>query len=526
MTSTDRELLQALREQVERLLRGEEAVPVAEDPAQDPDILALVRKMNRFVTEFNDAREFAFALAAGNLDVAPPPRNLIASAFKQLHAALQHLTWQTCRIAEGDYSQRVHFMGGFSTAFNSMVEALRENKEALTTARLSAERAKAAAEEANRAKDHFLAILSHELRAPLTPVLAAVSMLLAESGLDADTREALEVIRRNAELEARLIDDLLDLNRIARGKMQLDLQPVRFCEVIHRAIEICRPDLEARRIDFSAETAGAADCAVRADSARLQQVFWNLLKNAIKFTPPGGRVRIRCRMEPPAPPRSRGSFVVVEISDSGIGIDRRALGRIFHAFEQADLSIARQSGGLGLGLSISKAMVEMHGGTIEAHSEGTGKGATFQVRLPVAGLQPPDETERKTSRKAGDPQPKIPPLRILLVDDHADTVKVLTRLLARQGHQVQPARDMATALQLTSQHSFDLLISDLGLPDGSGLELIRALRARNFHRPAIALSGYGQEEDVRRSREAGFTTHLIKPVLVEQLYESIAAVVP
>ena len=254
----------------------------------------------------------------------------------------------------------------------------------LRAAKDSADRAKAVAELANRAKDYFLAVLSHELRTPLAPVVMGVSMLQGRPDLDQDMRETLEMVRRNAEMEARLIDDLLDLTRISRGTVELQKQRVDLGTVIDYAVEVCRADIEARGLEFGVEMGPDAPYWVEADITRLQQVFWNLLKNAIKFTPHGGRVGIRCR-------RDGQGHVVAEVSDSGIGMDPDALPRLFNAFEQAERSISRQFGGLGLGLAISKAMVEMHGGSIEAHSEGRDKGATFRVRLPLCA--PPGQAE-------------------------------------------------------------------------------------------------------------------------------------
>jgi two-component system CheB/CheR fusion protein len=222
---------------------------------------------------------------------------------------------------------------------------------------------------------------------------------------------------------------------------------------------------------------------------------------------------IRCRLD-------GQTHVVVEVNDSGIGIDPGALPRLFNAFEQAERSISRQFGGLGLGLAISKAMVEMHGGSIEAHSEGRGEGATFRVRLPL--VAPPGQAEAlapATPRKRA-----IRPLRVLLVEDHGVTAKMMCQVLTADGHDVETAGDVATALELADRHPFDLLISDLGLPDGSGHDLIREIRSRGHKFPGIALSGYGQQEDILRSHEAGFATHLTKPVPRERLIESIASV--
>ncbi len=273
------------------------------------------------------------------------------------------------------------------------------------------------------------------------------------------------MIRRNVELEARLIDDLLDVTRIVRGKLELHKQPIELCTVLHRAIEVCTPDIAARKLHFGVDIPDGP-YLVEADAARLQQVFWNLLKNAIKFTPEGGCVGIRCR-------RDGADHILVEVNDSGVGIERAALPLIFNAFEQGERSRTRQFGGLGLGLTISKAMVEMHGGRIEATSPGKDQGATFRVRLPL--LAAGARAVRPREQGPAATRPPARRLRILLVEDHGDTAWVMTRLLKADGHEVQAAADVATALKRAEEGEFDLLLSDLGLPDGSGLDLMRAL---------------------------------------------------
>jgi len=390
-------------------------------------------------------------------------------------------------------------------------EAARRIEDELRAAKLSAERARAVAEEASRAKDHFLAVLSHELRTPLAPILGAVSLLDSEE-LPAQARERLELIRRNVELQSRLIDDLLDLTRIVRGKVELDKRPVDLCTILERAAEVCRPDVEARRLHFGVDC-GRPPYIVEADGARLQQVFWNLLKNAIKFTPKGGCVGLRCW--------TTAGYVVVEVNDSGIGIDPSAIERIFDAFAQAEVSITRQFGGLGLGLAISKVLVEMHGGSIAAHSAGKDKGATFTVRLPLvesgADVREVARRERTESRHR--------PLTVLLVEDHGDTAEMMAAVLELRGHHVHRAGDVASALELATPGRFDVLISDLGLPDRSGLELMRELRMRGDTLPGIALTGFGQEKDASESRAAGFQLHLVKPVDVDQVLGAIEKVI-
>ncbi|MEW6249682.1 MAG: response regulator [Planctomycetota bacterium] len=406
----------------------------------------------------------------------------------------------------------------------------KQAEDELHAAHVSAERARAAAEEANRAKDHFLAVLSHELRTPLMPVLATAAMLERDPTLSPDVRESVEVIRRNVELEARLIDDLLDVTRIARGKLELNRRPIEVCTVMGRAVEVCRPDIEARRLHFGADVVNGPHM-VNADPGRLQQVFWNLIKNAVKFTPPGGCVGFRCWRQ--------ADQVRVEVSDSGEGIAPDVLPRIFNAFEQGEPLTARKFGGLGLGLAISRAIVEMHGGAITAASRGKGQGATFTVTLPVHVVEAPAAAPSGAAG-AVPTQPAHPSgataqparagpgrgLRVLLVEDHGDTAHVLTRLLAASGHKVHSAGDVTTALQHARTQPFDLLISDLGLPDGSGIDLLGQLRADGHNFPAIALTGYGQEEDLARTRAAGFAAHVVKPVDFELLERAVAAAVP
>jgi two-component system CheB/CheR fusion protein len=395
-----------------------------------------------------------------------------------------------------------------------VIDATERNNAAreLAAAKLSAERAKAAAEEASQAKDHFIAVLSHELRTPLTPALAATSLLETEA-LSGRGRHLAELIRRNVELEARLIDDLLDLTRIARGRLELQREMVELCTVLERAYDVCRPDLESRGLHFGIDY-GPRPYIAYADAARLQQVFWNLLKNAIKFTPNGGCVGVRCRPE--------NGGVVVEVRDSGIGIEPSEIGAIFDAFAQARRSSNKRFAGLGLGLAICRNLTELHGGTIEAESDGPGQGAVFRVRLPIVsyGESAARHDDGPTVVRAKAPAQ----LRILLVEDHGDTAETMLTLLTLAGYEVTTAGDVASALEAFERGGFDLLVSDLGLPDRSGLDLVRELRRAHPSLRAIALSGYGQESDIEQSLAAGFRVHLVKPVDPARLLDTIAAV--
>ncbi|HEX8280652.1 MAG TPA: ATP-binding protein [Chthoniobacterales bacterium] len=375
------------------------------------------------------------------------------------------------------------------------------------SSQIALQRAKQEAEEANRAKDQFLAMLSHELRTPLTPVLMTIASLRRQPDLSDNLRADLDVLQRNVELEALLIDDLLDLTRIAHGKLELHSDAVDVHSSLEHALATSAAELEAKGLIIT-KRFEAREHHCWADAARLQQVFWNVVKNAAKFTPSGGRLDLSTRND-----EQHG--IVVEIRDTGIGIAPDLLPRIFDAFEQGGRKVTSQFGGLGLGLAISKRVIDMHGGTISAASEGRGHGATFTITLQAM------ETSLLTNSD-------VLPLdaastahaAILLVEDHADTARVLRRILEHAGYAVAHAGSVARARELAAEHAFDLVISDLGLPDGSGLELMRFLHETRGQ-TGIALSGFGTDEDRAASAAAGFAEHLIKPVDWPQLRSTI-----
>jgi len=376
-------------------------------------------------------------------------------------------------------------------------------------AELELKKAKESAEAANRAKDQFLAVLSHELRTPLTPVLTTVQVLEEEPGLPDELRIWIEIIRNNVELEARLIDDLLDLTRITQGKLQLNIDNVDVHSVLGAVMGICRADVAAKRIDIIFDLQAEAH-HVRGDSARLQQVFWNLIKNAIKFTPEEGRIIVRSTND-------EAGRLIVEVSDTGIGIDVEVLPRIFDAFEQGDRNITRNFGGLGLGLAISKTLIDVHGGTITAASSGRNHGATFTIGLATCDPDEDEGTGVDAPQQAG---PEKENTSILIVEDNSDTSQVMRHLLERRGYNVVAVRTMEAAMTAARDGNFDLLISDIGLPDGSGIELMKALRKIKPIK-GIAVSGYGMEDDVKRSMDAGFAEHLTKPISFQRLSRAI-----
>jgi PAS domain S-box-containing protein len=392
-----------------------------------------------------------------------------------------------------------------------------QRKRAEQVSRESEQRVRAALEEAkqaNAAKDQFLAVLSHELRTPLNPALIAATLLGRDPALPEHLREHVETVRRNVELEATLIDDLLDLNRIARGKLQLNRQPVDARQIVRHAVDICHGEAESKSIDLSV-TLPDEPVTVYADAARMQQVIWNLLKNAIKFTPAGGRVRV-------AAERADAAAARIQVIDSGAGIAPAMLQRVFNAFEQGGKQVTRRFGGMGLGLAICRGLVEMHEGQIRADSAGLGLGAIFTVELPLVVIARPRVGRGTPTEVKPMPEARLRG-HILLVEDHESTARITALLLKGAGHSVELASSVESAKEAFARDRFDLVISDLGLPDGNGHELMRFLQSRRAVR-GIALSGYGMETDIRASVEAGFNEHLVKPVNPRRLEDTIQQV--
>jgi PAS domain S-box-containing protein len=368
-------------------------------------------------------------------------------------------------------------------------------------------REETAMHEREEAKDRFLAVLSHELRTPLTPILLTIEVLEETSGKDPALMSKLAMIRRNAELQARLVDDLLDVTRIGHGKLHLEKSPVPIGETLRHVAELCEPQFRRARValDFSLH---GGEQHVSGDPTRLRQIFWNLLKNAVEHTPEGGRVSLGIE----SPDRD---VIRVVVSDSGAGIDPDSVGRLFEPFEQA--SSDRVGSGLGLGLAICRGLVEAHGGSIEVESPGRLGGATFRIELPAC--SPPAE-QSELPRKGEAPRQ---PISILLVEDHADTAAAMRTLLGNLGFEVRLAGTLDEGRRL-ARAPFDVLVSDVQLPDGSGLDLMRELSAAGPVK-GIAISGFGSEKDVRQSREAGFDRHLVKPVVIERMVDAIQSLV-
>jgi signal transduction histidine kinase len=361
--------------------------------------------------------------------------------------------------------------------------------------------------EANRRKDEFLAMLAHELRNPLAPIRNAVQVVRLLAQNDANLRWAGEVVERQVRHMTRLVDDLLDASRFASGKITLQKEPTELAAVVARAVEAARPNIEGRRQELSV-TLLPQRLHVEADPIRLAQVVSNLLNNAAKYTPEGGRIWLAVQRE--------GDEAVLSVRDTGIGIPDEMLSRIFDLFTQVDRTLDRAQGGLGIGLTLVKSLVELHGGSVQAFSKGPNTGSEFVVRLPLL----PDTQPPQPARGEGNSQaaPSLP-RRILVVDDNVDAAESLGKWLEHTGHEVRISHDGDAALEMARTYQPEVVLLDIGLPRMDGYEVARRLREEpaTEHALLVALTGWGQAEDRRRSREAGFDHHLTKPADPETL---------
>jgi signal transduction histidine kinase/CheY-like chemotaxis protein len=385
--------------------------------------------------------------------------------------------------------------------------------------------ARAEVERASELKDEFLATVSHELRTPLGAMLGWTQILQLRPMSAEELKHGLSAIERNARAQTQLVEDLLDMSRITSGTLRLDVQPVYPAAFIEPAVETVRPAASAKDIRIEVVLDPHAG-PITGDVSRLQQVVWNLLSNAIKFTPKGGRVQVRLRRV--------GSQVEVSVADSGIGIAPEFLPYVFERFRQADGSPTRAFGGLGLGLAIVKRLVELHGGSVEAHSEGVGQGACFSVQLPVAlipySTAKGERAHARTSLSLPVPMEVVDlsGVRILVVDDDPDTRDMLGRVLTECGAEVERASNSVEALAVVEREPPDLLVCDIGMPNVDGYELLRMIRRLERERggrlPAIALTALARSEDRTRALRAGFLVHIAKPVEPAELVATVASV--
>jgi PAS domain S-box-containing protein len=389
---------------------------------------------------------------------------------------------------------------------------------------LESERAaRSEAERLSHMKDEFLATLSHELRTPLNAIQGWAT-LLRQKGMSAQDHErGLETIERNVRVQAQIVNDLLDMSRIISGKIHLEVQPLHLHEVINNSLEAIRQSASAKRIRIHTLLDSSIGL-VRGDANRLQQVLWNLLTNAVKFTPAGGRIQIVLERV--------NSHVEIVVEDSGIGIQPEFLPYVFDRFRQADAAITRRYGGLGLGLSIVKSLVELHGGSVRVKSPGENQGSTFIVALPISHVRSEDAARIQRPAVASDPLeaielPRLENVSVLIVDDEPDGRALIARIIEGRGARAVCASNANEALELLSREHFDLLLSDIGMPDLDGYELMRRVRLLDSKRtgpiPAIAVTAYARPEDRQRSLLAGYHMHLSKPVEARELVAGIAS---
>jgi PAS domain S-box-containing protein len=378
--------------------------------------------------------------------------------------------------------------------------------------------ARAEAEAANRVKDEFLAVLSHELRTPLNSILGWITLIQRGKLNKVTFDQALEVIERNASLQTQLIEDLLDISRISRGKLSLSIDSVNLIELMQTTAETLRPASDAKSITMELFLDSSIGI-IMGDANRLQQIFWNLFSNAIKFTPPNGSVTVRLK-------KTEDSYAQIQVIDSGIGIEPNFLPYVFEYFRQADASTTRSQGGLGLGLAISRHLVELHGGTIDVKSQGKGKGTTFTVMLPIQVMKcDVDQPDQLIDNGLS-----LQDVKIMVVEDQADARELIRLILEQQGAQVIEASSSKQALEIIKESIPDVLISDIGMPDEDGYSFLKKVRSlpqdKGGNVPALALTAYTKEEDRQQAIAAGFQMHLGKPLDITELLQAVSQLSP
>ncbi len=476
------------------------------------------------VTSFSDESKAIEALRAGIRDVVPKSGDYL----EYLPQAVERVVHQVRAERELAESAALRLLVDQLTAVASdnarLVEELRRNAEERERLLESERAARAESERASHLKDEFLATLSHELRTPLNAILGWAQLLRMRPSEPKQIADGLETIERNARAQTQMVDDLLEMSRIISGKLRLEVQHVDLSAVIESAIRTVRPAAEARAIKLECVLDPRAG-PISGDPARIQQILWNLLSNAIKFTPKDGRVQVVLACV--------NSHVELVVSDTGMGIRPEFLPYLFDRFRQADASTTRQHRGIGLGLSIVKNLVEMHGGTVVASSDGPGKGATFVVKLPLVAAmpesQPREERRHPSSASVGTPvedAPRLTGVRVLVVDDEPDARELLKRILGDYEADVEVASSAREALASIATRRPDVLISDIGMPEIDGYELVRTVRnlpaERGGKTPALALTAFARSEDRQRALLNGYQAHLSKPVEATELVTVVA----
>jgi PAS domain S-box-containing protein len=488
-----------------------------------------VREQLQLVTDVMDApvsrcsRDFRFLWVSKTFAdwIGRPPEDVIDRPILDIigEEAFQQLRPRFEQVLSGDkvsYEEEVDYRGlgrrWINARYTPTVDTtgVVDGWVAVVLDITDRKRTEAALQDANRRKDEFLAMLSHELRNPLAPIRNAAHVLNRIGPVDTNVRKATEMIQRQVQHLTRLVDDLLDVSRITRGKIRLRKEPLELTTVVAQAVETSQPLIDDRRHELMVGLP-PEEVRVEADLTRLAQALANILTNAAKYTPEGGHIRLTVETGP--------GEAVVRIHDDGMGIAPELLPRVFDLFTQGDRSLARSEGGLGIGLTLVQSLVALHGGSVEAHSEGPGKGSEFVVRLPtLLAKASPAGSEREGRHPS-------PPRRVLVVDDNEDGANSLAMLLQLAGHEVRAVHDGPTALDMAKAFRPDLVLLDIGMPRMDGYEVARQLRKQPGLEKAllVAVTGYGQEEDRRRTQEARLDAHLVKPVDFGQLEQVLAA---
>jgi PAS domain S-box-containing protein len=508
--------------------RSEETARRLAAIVESSDDAIISKDLNGIIATWNESARRIFGYGAAEtvgkpITILIPPERLdeethILGSIRRGEPVHHYETIRRCK--DGKLVEVSLSVSPIKTADGKVIGASKIARDITERRRAETELKKAHQEvlAASRAKDDFLATLSHELRTPLNPVLLIASDAANNRELPPRIRTDFDTIRKNVEMEARLIDDLLDLTRITRGKINLERRYLNVHRVLNDAIAHEREEMTNKGIKLDLRL-NAEQQTVHADAVRLQQIFWNLLNNAVKFTPQGGSITVETSVSQ--------NKLVIKVSDTGIGMTSEEVSRIFSAFSQglhASDGNGHRFGGLGLGLAISQKLAELHYGRIFARSEGRDKGSMFVVEFPLAPAppKPDDENDEDSQQNSSKPQARKNGIRILLVEDHEPTRTSLARLLMHRYYEVITAASVAEARSIADTKEFHLLISDIGLPDGNGYDLMLELR-KKCPVKGIALTGYGMEQDVARSQDAGFVAHLTKPVGIQSLEVALAA---
>ncbi len=539
-------ILAEITGKVEVLLAGRIPPPIPVDDLPAGAAGDCAAQFNRLIECLDETVQAIKPLSAGNLDGFHLSReNFLASPFRELHSRLRNLTWQAQQVAEGDYHQRVDFMGEFSEAFNSMVEALRKKGDALETRILEVEsfgreltrtnrelsrevamrryteeqllKAKDAAEAANVAKSRFLANMSHEIRTPMTAILGYVDLLADPVVTPAEFGDYLAIIRHNGNHLLGLINDILDLSKVESGQLQVDLGPCDVADVVSEVIGTFAMAAQRGGVSLAAEYATEVPERVTTDAFRLRQVLVNLVSNAMKFTD-SGSIRIIVSHRPGR--LAVRSVVRIDVVDTGIGIEPDAIGTLFQPFVQVDGSLTRRHGGAGLGLTISRNVAKLMGGDLTVVSE-LGKGSTFSLTFLAAAVREA-QVEETPASAALPAAGRLAGVKLLLAEDQSVNQRLITTVLRKAGADVAVADNGRAAVEAAIGADFDVVLMDLQMPEMDGCQALRALRAARFGRPVVAVTAHAMSRDRIDCLVAGFDDYLSKPIDRGKLIDTVA----